>query len=511
MSTPLVSRKTDPIATLPTIPTHTSWPRALAEATAIFALHVLAFTALFDPATLPLGTDGPFHYRLASQLGLTSPWVDIEALPFTLLGPQGPDHHWLIHWLQQPLTAIFGLSAERMAQAAIIWAALVPTAICLLLRTSNVPHAWALALVAAWGLFLLPDRLLMLRAQNAAIVMVIGLGLLMNSRAYLKVAAFVFIFNHAYQGVILAGAIGLAALLAHAWVYREFDRPLISAAVAGFILSLLTSPWFPDNISYFVIMTLGRLTTPVTDPSLMGTEWLHLEPVTLFKLGLVGHLSLLCSWFLLLRFGKDSTARQEQKRALLFAILATLFLLLYARHWRMGEFYGPLAAVSLGFSLCLVPTERKKWVSAIVAAMLLATASHQWLKHPTGHAPAGSHAGFCQYLDDNAHPGDLVFNLPWPSFSPLYGCQPGLKYISGLDGLMLMQGDPEIFAVWYRLNRDQLAQLSIEETLEVLAKTGARYVLLAADQHDTAQWLLENIPTARPAYADEAGYIISLE
>lgn len=507
----LPNRKSGLIVSLATRQTPSPLLYALAEAGAVFAVHILVFYLLFDSASLPLGTDGAFHYQLASQLGLSTPWVDIQALPYTLLGEQGPDHHWLIHWLQKPLTVLFGLSPGGMAQASIVWAALVPAAISLLLRGSGVPHAWAIAIVAVWGLFLLPDRFLMLRAQNAAVVMVLALGLLMNSKSYVKVALFVFLFNHAYQGVILAGAIGLSALLAHAFVYREFDRTLLSSALAGFILSLLTSPWFPDNISYFLIVTLGRLTTSVSDLSLMGTEWLPLGPTALFKLGLVGHLSLLCSFWLIFRFGKEAGEKQDYKRALLFAVLAALFLILYARHWRMGEFYGPVAAASLGFSLALVPQQHRNWGIAAMLVALIATAAHQWIKHPTGHPPASSHAGLCQFLDKNAQAGELVFNLPWPSFSPLYGCQPDLKYISGLDGLLLMQGDPEIFAIWYRLNRGQLDSLDNEAMLRTLARTEARFIHLLPGQLSTAQWLLETIPGARPAYSGESGYLISLD
>jgi hypothetical protein len=458
-----------------------------------------------------LGTDGFFHYRFASELGFTSPWVDVSALPFTLLGEAGPDHHWLIHWLQKPLTLAFGDTAYGMALASVVWAALVPATLTLLLRLHAVPWSWAIACIAVWGLFLMPDRLLMFRAQNAAIVMVVALGLLMSSRSYLKIALFMFLFGHAYQGVILAGAVGLSAMLSHAWVYRKFDRPLLSAAIAGFILSLLVSPWFPDNIAYLMVVTLGRLMNQVNDLSLMGTEWLPLGPVVLSKLGFIGHLCLSTSWIILFRVGRNQGDRQAYQRALLFALLSTIFLLLYARYWRMGEYYGPVSAVSLGFALALIPQRSKRWRGIIAAGVLLASAAHQWIKHPDIVGAIDDYQGQCSYLAANAKEGELVFNLPWPAFSNLYGCQPQLRYISGFDGLLLMHGSPEIFRIWYLLYTAQLEQLTASEVLLTMEKTGARFILVAHNQPGVAQWLLDNIPHAASVYSDRSGYLLSLE
>lgn len=479
------------------------------EAAAVLLLHVMLFALVFDISALPIGTDGFLHYRVASELSIGSLWVDISALPFTVLGESGPDHHWLIHWLQKPLTLVFGETPGGMAWATVVWAALVPASLTLLLRLSGIPFAWVIACVGVWGLYLMPDRLLMFRAQNAAIVMVVALGLLMSGRAYLKLAVFMFLFGHAYQGVILAGAVGLSALLAHAWVYREFDRHLVSAAVAGFILSLLTSPWFPDNIEYLVVMTLGRLLNQVNDMRLMGTEWLPLGPATLLQLGLVGHLCLLASWTIIFALGKGASDRQKYKSALLFALLATIFLVLYAKHWRMGEYYGPLSAVSLGFALALVPA--RAWRAAIAGAILLTTIAHQWLKHPEQPASIDIYTGQCDYLAANASEGDLVFNLPWPAFSHLYECQPGLNYVSGFDGLMLMHGSPDIFRVWYLLSTGQLDALTAGEVKAALARTNARFLLVGPGQEPVVAWLLQNIPAASVAHVDGAGYLLALE
>jgi hypothetical protein len=259
-----------------------------------------------------------------------------------------------------------------------------------------------------------------------------------------------------------------------------------------------------------MVVTLGRLMNQVDDISLMGTEWLPLGPVALFNLGLVGHLCLVISWVVLLKVKKDTADKLTYQRTLLFTLLATLFLVLYSRHWRMGEYYGPLSAVSLGFALALIPHRDRRWRAIIAAAVLVATLLHQWLKHPDIVPTVEGYDGHCRFLDSNASAGDLVFNLPWPAFSHLYGCQPQLRFIAGFDGLMLMHGSPEVFRIWYLLYSGQLDRLTPADVISTLEKTESRFIFAAPAHYSTTQWLLDNIPTARASYADQSGYLISL-
>ena len=473
--------------------------------------HCLAFLWVFGADTLPLGTDAYFHLAFASQLNLSNLAPDITALPFTLLGTEGPDHHWLIHWLQKPLIVFFGFSdpSSNLAFATIAWAALVPALLSSLLRSHHVPYAAIIATVGVWGLYLMPDRLLMFRAQNAAIVMTVALTILMTSRRYIAVALFFFLFNHAYQGVVLGALIGFCALLTHGLTYRQFDRSLIVASLVGLLLSLFSSPWFPDNIRYFVEVMLGRLLMPIDSVPLMGSEWLPLGPSTLLEVGLVGHVCLLLSLGIVLYKWRSILASVELKRALVFVLLSIIFLFLYARHWRMGEFYGPFSAIALGFSLSLI-SAHKRIVASMVLALSVVACGHQYFKKPNIQPNERKYSAQCQYLNQNAQPGALVFNLPWDAFSHLYGCAGQLKYVSGLDGLLLAQGDAEVFKVWYYLFQNAPNHLTVEQVKAALVKTQAHYILLEPHTSITQAWLLENIPGAKLSYVDRDGSIITL-
>ena len=465
---------------------------------------------MFTLEYLPIGGDGYFHYTMASQLSLSNPVQSIEALPFTLLGERGPDHHWLIHWLQKPLTLLCASTEYGIASATIAWAALVPAFLSAILRFYRIPYAPLIATIGVWSLYILPSRFLMFRAQNAAIVMVAFLALVMSAQRYLWVGVLIFFFNHAYQGVVLSGAVGLAVLMAHGLIYKRFDRQLISASLAGYILSLLTSPWFPDNIRYFLVIMMGRLISPLDNLALMGREWMPPEPSMFIEFGLVGHVCLVLSWLILGTQRSFFTGTTKLKRALTFTILASIFLLLYARHWRMGEFYGPISAMSFGFCLALLANRRKLLVGLLILFTTVLTVGHQYLKSPLNKATVINVESFCDYLEDHAEPGNLIFNLSWPSFPYLYHCQPRLTYISGLDGLMLSQGDSDTFRIWYYLSRGYLGYLDSKDVTSVFSKTNSAYILLGPHSANVKVWLLGEIKGSKLVVSDGSGHLISL-
>lgn len=483
------------------------------EAVAVFAVHCILFWWVFSLDSLPLGADGYFHHAMASQLSITNPAPSVEALPFTVLGAQGPDHHWLVHWMQKPLTVLFPNTDSGFAYATIVWAALVPAILSGILRRYNIPYAPVIAAIAVWGLYLLPIRLLMFRAQNVAIVMIVLLALSMSARRYIWVGVIVFIFNHAYQGVILAGAVGFAALLSHALIHRQFDRNLISATLAGLILSLFTSPWFPDNIRFFLTVMMGRILSPVDNIMLTGVEWNPFGFINLTELGqvgLIGHTCLIFSWLTLAFRWSSLEKNTTLKQALTLTVLATVFFALYLRHWRMAEFYGPISAMAFGFTLLLLPKPAKPWIPPLVFSLLVAAGIHKFVFKPEFVAHSSQYDGHCQYLAENSAPGAMVFNLPWGAFPYLFKCAPQLRFVSGLDGMLLLQGDPEVFRIWYYLFIGALEHIDPSMLNNVLDRTKSTYVLLDPRSAITKDWLLAQVSGSVLVHSDNDGYLMSL-
>jgi len=144
---------------------------AAARMLALFAACTAAFYALLvqNPGWL-VDIDALYHYRVASLIRTRGPWVDIDWLPYTILGTHGTDHQWLFHVLIAPLTAL-GDGFEAVMFACAATGAAVATALYALLRAVGVPYAALFAVAAIVGADMMPERFIALRAQDLAIVL----------------------------------------------------------------------------------------------------------------------------------------------------------------------------------------------------------------------------------------------------------------------------------------------------------------------------------------------------
>lgn len=487
------------------------WCYALFEALAVYVAHIAVFSWLYGGGGLPLGVDGYYHFTIASQLSLGQPAIDINTLPFTALGPNGPDAHWLIHWLQKPLTLVSGSPNEAIHLATLHWGALAPAMLTLVMRLGDVRMAPLFAVLGCWSLYSLPERFLMFRAQNFAVVLLALLAVLAGKRKLVAFAVAVFFFNHSYQGVILAGLVVGATLAAEALVWRRLDTRLITAAAIGLFLSIITSPWFPGNLHYFVVVTIGRLLNPITDASLMGAEWFSMDAAVAFKAGIVAHLCVVAGLLALVSGRSRIVNRQEAVLPVLFNLLALAFLVLYLRHWRMGEFYGPFAALALGFTLSWLLPRPAPALRAMLASVCLGVlALHQYSLAPQPDYRADRLAQHCSYLQTNAGTGDMVFNTSWVHYPSLLWCAPNLKFVSGLDGLLLAQGDTRVFNQWYLLNKSALELIDPVVMKRELARTSARFILVKPGSPGVSDFLLRHLPGAAVAVATEEGVLLDL-
>ncbi len=481
------------------------------EAFAVFIVHVAVFAFLHGNQGLPLGTDGYYHFTIASQLSFSDLAVDVDSIPFTALGASGTDAHWLIHWLQKPFTLLPGDPISRIHWASLLWASLAPALLCALMRLGGVPLAPVFALLGCWSLYIMPERLLMFRAQNFAVLMLASIALLATQKKLLLFGLAIFLFNHSYQGVILAGVVVAMALVAEALVWRRLNTQLITIAALAFFASIVTSPWFPGNLNYFLVVTLGRLLMPVQDASLMGTEWTSLSLPLALKIGLLAHACLaLAITTLVLNRGRIA-GDQKSVLPIMFSLLGCAFLVFYLRHWRMGEFYGPFSALALAFTLAWQYPKPKPVQSAVfVAFVLVGLVAHRLALPPKPEYNLETLSPQCRFLQENAESGELVFNTSWHQYSRLLWCAPKLKYIAGLDGLLLAQGDVSIFNQWYFLSNAAIDRIELNKLKQALQRSSSRYMLLHPAPEPLVTYVLENLPGAAIEVASQDGVLISL-
>ncbi|MEP4485716.1 MAG: hypothetical protein ABJ013_08815 [Halioglobus sp.] len=399
---------------------------------------------------------------------------------------------------------------QGIAIATLVWAALLPAALSILLRLDAIPFAALIATIAFWCLFILPERYLMFRAQNVAVIATVGITLLMVNKKYWLLSFSVFLFNHAYQGVILVGAAGFAYLIANYYVSRNIDLKAVIFSLAGFTLSLLSSPWFPDNISYFVSMMLGRLISPFDDIDLLGSEWLRLDWLTLVEYGLVAHLCVIFSMIVIIASRKEVKANPSMLRLVSFYILSLIFLLLYARHWRMGEFYGPIAAITFGCAIASLRNAHGFLVKCAITTLAVITIAHQIYASPPLRLSAQP-TQLCETVRKYTPANHTIFNLSWSRFTELYYCTSEPKYVSGLDGLLLMLGNPLVFEAWYLLRENATETLNPAEVERLFLETRTRFVVLQPEHTASHAWIIRHIRGATLVPTDEEGGLIGID
>ncbi|HEY4999788.1 MAG TPA: hypothetical protein VII36_11615, partial [Usitatibacter sp.] len=238
---------------------------------ALFAACTTAFYGLLmqNPGWM-VDIDTLYHYRVASLIRTRGPWVDIDWLPYTILGARGTDHEWLFHLLIAPLTAL-GDGFESVMFACAATGAAVVTALYALLRGAAVPYAALFAVAAIVGADMLPERFIALRAQDIAVVLAFAALLAIARNRNVLLALTAFVFTQSYHAVVLLGVL-LVLTLASAWLLERGRslRPVIAVA-GGVLLGLVASPWFPANVGYLVFHTFFKAAEG--SATLYGEEW----------------------------------------------------------------------------------------------------------------------------------------------------------------------------------------------------------------------------------------------
>ena len=237
--------------------------RALIETCGVFVLVALATGSVVLPAEHLVTIDGYYHFKMAQWIASSGPWVDVRWLPLTVLGDAGPDHHWLWHLLLVPFTW-FPNPFTGLKWASVITAAAVPACLCWLLHKLKAPWPALIALLAFTGAVIMPGRPLMLRAQNLAIIGVVGALLCLTSQRHRLLALVSFAMMQAYHGAVLLLPLAFLDIALRRICFQQWAWRSALAVAVGLSAGLLLSPWFPDNVADEQYPHLARPTARVS-------------------------------------------------------------------------------------------------------------------------------------------------------------------------------------------------------------------------------------------------------
>ncbi len=468
--------------------------QAFLEAAVMFAVGVVAFRWFIGQWQGTPDFDGHFHLRVVQWMAHSGLWIDIPWLPFTVLGDHGPDHQWLWHlmlvpfgWIDDPNRALLWANAVNAAAAL--------AAIALVMRLLGVPAAPLFALLAVSAGMLMPYRLMMLRAQNVAVIYIM-LAIWAMARGRNKtLGAIAFLFLESYHAAVILGPLALFGAGARSIAERRLVTAPLVAVAAGMTLALMISPWYPRNIEYLMFHLLFKGGNNPTYggqlSALVPREWYPVPLGPLLAQAWPSHLALLAAATALAWKRWRDPAFRLPADTMISGATALLSLVMYAAAVRFAEYYIPLAALTAGLAArdTAPAGGYSRRYAALLAGWLLVAASPSFFYlRDVPLAPKDDFAGIGARLNELGNPGDVVFNSEWSDFMPLVWWADRFRYVNGLDGHYLAYRDPARFAVWAAAGPGRLEDPAT--TLQLVFH--ARFAVVSSHHRELAEQLMRS-------------------
>jgi len=456
-------------------------PRAIAEAAVVFLVTLVFFRWTILQWNGFLDFDGHYHHMIAQwMVAQRAFWLDIPWLPFTVLGERGPDQHWLWHLLLVP----FGYFSDQ--DQGLIWAAACNGAataaiLAFVMRMLGIPAAPVFAVLAITTAAVMPYRLMMLRAQNIAIIFMVLSVWAIARRRYGTLGLLAFLFMQSYHGaIVLVPIAAIGCVLGSVAERRLVLTPLIAVA-AGELLALLLNPWYPANFEYLFFHVLFKesgTTSGAYLSSLVGTEWYPPGWRNVLLSAWPAHLTLAAALAALAWRMRGSKDVRPGPDTLLAVGVAALSLMLYLGSSRFAEYYVPFACLAAGLAVrdAWTPVRRERLRAAVLGAWALVAASFglsSAIRVPV--MPADYLASIGTRLAGISRPGEVIFNSGWADFPALLWRADRLRYVNGLDGHYLAYRDPARFAVWISLGAGTVE----DPAYAIDAVFGARFAVVS--------------------------------
>jgi hypothetical protein len=488
-------------------------PKRLAmETTLVFVAAAVGLGWVIFPLDGFLGPDTYYHFRLAAE----GPWDGISALPLTLLAENGPDHHLLWHvflipftWASDPFTG--------MQWGVVITGALVPAGLYVFARKMAIPWAWLIVFLAVVGATIMPGRLVMLRAQNIAILLMAWSLWVLVKKQYKLLGLVAFIFMGTYHGAVLLGPVTFIYVTVIAFYERRFAwQPLAYAALGG-LLGLIISPFFPRTFEYLFFHTI--YTVPEAGLSTGGgSEWSSLPWEMILTHGWPIHVALLTTLvFTFITHRKKPGASFLQADTMLVLAVTVMTLVMYKSSHRFAEYYNPFGILASGLVLRdgLARVTLPVWGKGMVVVVMLALAVPGAIRgvgvieRRSVYTP-DKYAQISAVLAKEATQGDMVFNSAYHDFPLLYFHQPKMNYVIGLDTHYLSYTEPSLYGNWNWIGQEVTVAEANDPAPIIRKRFNARWAVVDHHKDALAQRLIKS-PHAELKLATQWGWLFRLE
>ncbi len=228
------------------------------------------------------GHDSFYHTKMAAmipEVGLLRQFPWLQHSWFRESGDDFVSHHYGFHMLMLPFVQLAHaqtgdyLPGARWAMAAIFGANLL--LFNLLLKTGGVRWRWAWIALLLLG----PDQFFMrqtfIRAIGVSLMMMQLVLLMLLQRRYVWAAVAIALYVHIYLGAVtfvpvLVGGLAFAMVLGRTGD-REPPWRLVGWSVAGWVVGVLTYPYFSGMLEFLKMQIVGTGLSPDIE---VGQEWL---------------------------------------------------------------------------------------------------------------------------------------------------------------------------------------------------------------------------------------------
>jgi uncharacterized membrane protein YwzB len=515
------------------------------SALALFVLVFLLLTVVQSP-TVFADPDSFHHIAMAQETRDHGPVRDFRWLPFTVLGQDFSDQHFLYHVALIPFVTLFP-PIVGMKLATSLFGALLAVVFLSFLRSLRVPGAWAFtAMLFLTNPFLF--RMGLPKASSVSLLLLfLGIWLLFERRMLLLgILTFAYVWTYGGFPLLLVAAVtyavvswGLSRLRVGRWhalrqlasrlAERLHKRPrlpnlrAVLVVVIGIVLGILLSPFFPHILKFEQHQLLEVGVVNYRNIIGVGGEWYPYPPRDLLLSAVFVSVIVIIGFILFVTNLRRMRA-QSWTALLLFALFTVLTLKSkrYIEYYApFGIFFGALAIRDAlhggtfdrwwrGLTRTLTKS-RWAWFGSVVLTTYIVAAFGVVAVRDTlgvardlsGGTPVNKFAASAGFLRDHSRMGDVVFHDDWDVFPVLFYHDRVNAYIAGLDATFLYRANPDRYWEWARVT---LGTYTGDPYHAVHDVYGARWVHIGKD-HGAMHGLIDGRAGFRLAYEDSEAWV----
>jgi len=328
------------------------------------------------------------------------------------------------------------------------------------------------------------------------------------------IASFIITWTHLnflWMPILIMGIIAIIKM----WREKIIPWQEITAVFGGVLAGWLLRPQALNAIKLFYIQVVQQILEKQGGlPLLFGEENFPLSITVLFKNFLPFLILWLASIYLFYKYrGHIKNLTNNIAIAIYssgaLSLIFFLFSILVARRaYNLWAEFGIIFIALIFSHLINKPTTQEAFKFAVIIALIFSIfysgikANNVMRKngYPPHHLQEAA-----LWLKNNTQAGDIVFNLHWPDFSPLFFWNQTNYYTGGLDPIFQYSYNPSLYWKFHYLATDQVTSKTcgaeacteemLEDTYEVLRRDfQARYIVLIKAENPAVYYFLKNDP-----------------